>query len=136
MSAWEETMSKLRLTSRTLSEVRYKLKKPVADEVAITVIDKINIKIINETHAKIIAERSLKFGEETDSYISAEFALNIESDESISEETIRQEIRKGMADISLTFAKASLVISQLSSESFYGPLVTPPNYDYANIAIE
>lgn len=121
-------MNKFELSNMMLTKVKYNFTKPDVELISVSINDKINVLNISENKALLDVSRELSFGPETNSYVSVNYEVIIESDELITKESLNKAIEENKLGLVSVYAKMSLLISQITNCSPFGIIVTPPNY--------
>lgn len=98
--------------------------------------DKIIVKNISDDKITFEAERQVNFTPLKESFFKATFLASIMLDEPITKEQFLADVKKGLPMLSNVFSRISLVISELSNPSPFGPIITPPIYDAKGIVAE
>ena len=102
--------------------------------ISINMVDVIsNIRIV-ENSIELIVERRVEFSPKT-TQIIAKVKTVLETQSPISKAQFLEDIRAGLPILNSSFAKASLVISNISSLSTFGPIVSIPAYNPKQIVI-
>ena len=102
----------------------------------INIIDKINILSITSDVIEFDAIREFNLGETSKSKLLVSNRCILYVKEEIDKETLINNIRKGLDLIHEVYADLSLTISNLTNNSPFMVMVTPPNYDKNKIIIE
>jgi len=102
----------------------------------INITDKINILSITSDVIEFDAIREFNLGETSKSKLLVSNRCILYVKEEIDKETLINNIRKGLDLIHKVYADLSLTISNLTNNSPFMVMVTPPNYDKNKIIIE
>ncbi len=122
-------MNNYKLSGLTLKKVHYNFAKPDRNEISVSVQDSINILEIRENETILDVSRVLSLGPKTDTFVKVGFEVVIECDNPIEKQNIIDALKSKSISLVMVFSKASLLISQTTSMSPFGVIVTPPSYD-------
>ena len=98
-------------------------------QISIDQIDEIVIRKIQEHHFGLVITRRLSISQIDQVLAEAVFNVRIDTDNTETVSSITQKIKDGMPILGNVFSRISLVISQITSQSPYGPVITVPSYD-------
>ena len=84
----------------------------------------------------LFLQRNLSFKPLVKTYVKVYYELTIETASEINKDVFFADIRKGIPLLANVFSHTSLVISQLTNASVFGPVITPPGYDNQKIELE
>lgn len=122
-------MKKYRIMNLTLTDSVYHFAKPDPKLISISLHDSIGVMEIQEKEIALRVKRELDFGDGTDSYVSVEYEVRLESKTNETKESILEALNAGVSELSVVFSRISLLVSQLTQASPLGVLVTAPNYN-------
>lgn len=98
--------------------------------------DSFIIKKIKESSVELEVCRELKLKEIDLIMAQVIFMVNIDCEDCETENSIEEEIRRGIPVLSNVFSRISLMISEATSNSQFGPIVTMPTYDNKKVSIK
>lgn len=119
-------MKKTELLSMILISLEYVFSKPDIDKVVISVSDDIQIQKIDRDIIVLHLIRVLDYGPETGSFIKVKYELAIKGQEEWDENAIRKYCNSDAPEIRRSYSKMSLLLSDITNESPFGVMVTPP----------
>ena len=111
-------------------------KEENVNSVEIAFDDKLILNKIEENKIRAKLQRNLSFKPLVQTYVKVYYELTIETASEINKDTFFADIRKGIPLLANVFSRTSLVISQLTNASVFGPVITPPGYDNQKIELE
>ena len=111
-------------------------KEENVNSVEIAFDDKLILNKIEENKIRAKLQRNLSFKPLVQTYVKVYYELTIETASEINKDTFFADIRKGIPLLANVFSRTSLVISQLTNASVFGPVITPPGYDNHKIELE
>ena len=129
-------MEKCNVMGIFLKDAQYKFEEVDRKYIEITFEDKIKIVEIDGNRAVVKIGRELLFDSKAESYVKANYEATLEYDEQISKERVMKDIESKVVNLFGVYVQISLLISQITNMSPYGPIVTPPGYDDDRIIIE
>ena len=119
-----------------LREIQYKFPKVDRKHIEISYEDKIKIIEICGNQAVINIGREMLFDSKAESYVKVDYETTIEYDEMISKDRVIKDIENKVVNLLGVYMQISLLISQITNMSPYGPIVTPPGYDDDRMVID
>lgn len=119
-------MKKTECLSMILLSLEYVFTKPDIDKVLISVSDDIQIQKIDRDIVVLHLIRVLDYGPETGSFIKVTYELAIKGSKEWNKNSIRQYCNSDAPEIQRAYAKISLLLSDITNESPFGVMVTPP----------
>lgn len=122
-------MKKYRIINLTLTDSVYHFAKPDPKLISITLNDSVRVIEIQEKEITLCVKRELNFGDGTDSCVSVEYEVRLESKIVETKESVLEALNAGVSELSVVFSRISLLVSQLTQASPIGVLVTAPNYN-------
>lgn len=111
-------------------------KEENVNSVEIAFDDKLILNKIEENKIRAKLQRNLSFKPLVQTCVKVYYELTIETASEINKDTFFADIRKGIPLLANVFSRISLVISQLTNASVFGPVITPPGYDNQKIELE
>ena len=99
------------------------------NQISVDQTDEIVIGKIYEHHFGLIITRRLSVSQIGQVLAEATFNVRINTENTETISGITDKIKNGMPMLGNVFSKISLVISQITSQSPYGPIITVPAYD-------
>lgn len=121
-------MSNYNITGLSLESVNYKFTRPDPKAVGVSMRDKVSIIEINENRAVLNVGRELSLGQQTETSISVEYSVVVESNDNITKQNLSDAIRKREISLTVVYSKISLLIGNITAMSPFGGVVTPPAY--------
>lgn len=103
---------------------------------SISQIDEIIIQNATDTFIELQVSRQIVISPEEEPLAHAILGLRIKTDKPETADSFRTAIKNGVPALNNAFAQLSLVISQMTSHSFLGPVITYPKYDTESIAVQ
>lgn len=129
-------MNHYKIVRLVLKNIEYHFSKPDASEIFVSIQDDIEILEINENEAKLNVERKLSFDTQKNSFINVNYEIAVECDEPIVKKNLQDEINSNHTlNLTVVYSKISLLISQITSMSPFGVIVTPPKFNPQNINV-
>ena len=116
-------------------EYRFDKEKTKSNDIKLSYQDRIIISSIRDDKIDFVAERKLRLNGNEDSFIIVKFETSIIIEKPISKEQFGEDIRKGLPLLGGVYSKISLMISEISSMSPFGAIITPPLYS-KNMEVE
>ena len=104
-------------------------------QISINTTDTISIEKISEKSFVVLASRKLCFEPLSNTYIQVTYEVQIGTNEKESVAGITQAIKEGNSAFGAIFTKASLLISQITNEGAFGPIITVPMYNPKTVEI-
>ena len=104
-------------------------------QISINTTDTISIEKILEKSFVVLSSRKLCFEPLSNTYIQVTYEVQIGTNEKESVAGITQAIKEGNSAFGAIFAKASLLISQITNEGAFGPIITVPMYNPKTVEI-
>ena len=105
-----------------------------SQSININMVDNISNINVRENAIELIVERRFEFLPKT-TQIVTRIKTVLETQSPISKAQFIEDLRAGLPILNSTFAKASLAISNISSLSVFGPIVSIPAYNTKQIVI-
>ena len=119
-----------------LTNATYNFEKVEGElQISLNTIDTIRIEKILEKSFVILVSRKLCFEPMSNTYIHVTYEGQIGTNEKESVAGITQAIKEGNSAFGAIFTKASLLISQITNESAFGPIITVPMYNPKTVEI-
>ena len=106
-----------------------------AEGFAVEQKDKIIIKEVIEPSAKLEISRKLVLREMKHTMAEVAFEFNLDTEKGECVETLQERIRTGIPALSNAFSRLSLVISEATNFSIFGPIITMPTYDREKVEV-
>lgn len=104
-------------------------------QISVDQADEIVIGKIQEHHFGLIITRRLSLSQVDQVLAEATFDVRINTENTETASSITDKVKDGMPILGNVFSRISLVISQITSQSPYGPIITVPAYDKNKVAI-
>ena len=119
-----------------LTNATYNFEKEEGElQISINTTDTISIEKISEKSFVVLASRKLCFEPLSNTYIQVTYEVQIGTNEKESVAGITQAIKEGNSAFGAIFTKASLLISQITNEGAFGPIITVPMYNPKTVEI-
>ncbi len=119
-----------------LTNVTYNFEKVEGElQISLNTTDTIRIEKILEKSFVVYVSRKLCFEPMSNTYIQVAYEVQIGTNEKESVAGITQAIKEGNSAFGAIFTKASLLISQITNESAFGPIITVPMYNPKTVEI-
>ena len=119
-----------------LTKATYNFEKAEGElQISINTTDTISIEKISEKSFIVLASRKLCFEPLSNTYIQVTYEVQIGTNEKESVAGITQAIKEGNSAFGAIFTKASLLISQITNEGAFGPIITVPMYNPKTVEI-
>ena len=119
-----------------LTNATYNFEKAEGElQISIHTTDTISIEKISEKRGVVLASRKLCFEPLSNTYIQVTYEVQIGTNEKESVAGITQAIKEGNSTFGAIFTKASLLISQITNEGAFGPIITVPMYNPKTVEI-
>ncbi len=99
------------------------------NQVSVEQTDEIVINEIREHYFELVIVRRLSLSKIDQTLAEAVFNVRINTEKMETVNSITEKIKAGMPILGNVFSRISLVISQITSQSLYGPIVTVPACD-------
>lgn len=96
-------------------------------------IKKIEIK---DRKISFVVSRSISFGTDSGWSSFAEYYTIMDAKEDITRDTFIQDLKSGINELNIVFAKISLSLANITNDTLLGAIVTVPFYNPKTIAIE
>ena len=106
-----------------------------ANQISVDQTDEIIIGKIYEHYFELSVTRRLSLSQTGQILVQATFNVRIDTENTENVDSITEKIRGDLPMLVNVFSRISLVISQMTSHSQYGPLITVPAYDKNKISI-
>ncbi len=97
--------------------------------------DEITISKVCDHHFELIITRRLTLLPAEQTLAEASFNVRINTESAETESSITEKIKGGLSALGTVFSRISLVISQITSQGPYGPIITAPLYDKNKVII-
>ena len=119
-----------------LTNATYNFEKAEGElQISINTTDTISIEKISEKSFVVLASRKLCFEPLSNTYIQVTYEVQIGTNEKENVAGITQAIKEGNSAFGAIFTKASLLISQITNEGAFGPIITVPMYNPKTVEI-
>ena len=105
-------------------------------QISISTVDKITINDVSNDMFVLIVSRTLEFEPTKETHLEVVFEVTVGTSDKETVDSVVRSINEGSSLLGNVFARASLLISQITSASAFGPIITAPMYDAKNITIE
>ena len=105
-------------------------------QVSINTSDKIKINDVLDDAFVLIVSRKINFEPTKETYVEVVFETTVGTTDKETVDSIVRSIKEGSSLLGNVFARASLLISQITSASAFGPIITAPMYNTKTIEIE
>ena len=105
------------------------------NQISVDQVDEIVIGKIQEHNFGLIITRRLSISQIDQVLAEATFNVRIDIESTETTSSITDKIKDGMPILGNVFSRISLVISQITSQSPYGPIITVPVYDKNKVVI-
>ena len=128
-------MGKFSISNPILKKIQYDFLIPDKKTISISIDDFIQIVEIDEKKALVCISRELSLDRTKEIYIKISYDVSIESDEDIEKDMLIKELQSKTISMTSVFSKISLLISQITSMSPFGIIVSPPNYNAEEVTI-
>lgn len=122
-------MYKYNIRKQILNNVQYNFATPRPETLQVTIQDDISIVEINENKATLSVSRKMQFDRDGDTYIKTNYEVGLECNELINKKELQNAIINKHINLAIVFSKISLIISNITSMTPFGAIVTPPSYD-------
>ena len=104
-------------------------------QISLNTTDTISIEKVLEKSFIVYVSRRLWFEPMSNTYVQVAYEVQIATNEKESVAGITQAIKEGNSAFGAIFTKASLLISQITNESAFGPIITVPMYNPKTVEI-
>lgn len=104
-------------------------------QISLNTTDTISIEKILEKSFIVYVSRRLWFEPMSNTYVQVAYEVQIATNEKESVAGITKAIKEGNSAFGAIFTKASLLISQITNESAFGPIITVPMYNPKTVEI-
>ena len=125
--------------SNIKSELEYCESKIIDDGTAksaeLEVSDSISIEKIKNEKAHLIVKRLIKFTPLTNAYVSVAYRTVLEAKEAIEKKQLVKDLKEELPFLGIVYSRISLVIAQITNESMFGAVITPPMYEGERVEI-
>ena len=119
-----------------LTNATYNFEKVEGEvQISLNTTDTIRIEKILEKSFVIHVSRKLSFEPINNTYVHVTYEVQIGTNEKESVAGITQAIKEGNSAFEAIFTKASLLISQITNEGAFGPIITVPMYNPKTVEI-
>lgn len=105
------------------------------NQISVDQLDEIVIGKVYEHHFELTITRRLNLLPMDQVLAEATFNVRINTENTETVNSITDKVKVGMPMLGNVFSRVSLVISQITSQGPYGPIITVPAYDSNKIAI-
>lgn len=122
-------MSNYNISRLFLENVQYKFTKPDRKDISISLIDNIKVVEIHENEAILNVERTLNFDARAESFVKVNYEIVVKNDNVIEKQDLTGALSNKKINLTIVYSRASLLISQITSMSPFGVIITPPSYD-------
>ena len=104
-------------------------------QISLNTTDTISIEKVLEKSFIVYVSRRLWFEPMSNTYVQVAYEVQISTNEKESVAGITKAIKEGNSAFGAIFTKASLLISQITNESAFGPIITVPMYNPKTVEI-
>ena len=104
-------------------------------QISLNTTDTISIEKVLEKSFIVYVSRKLWFEPMSNTYVQVTYEVQIATNEKESVAGITKAIKEGNSAFGAIFTKASLLISQITNESAFGPIITVPMYNPKTVEI-
>ena len=104
-------------------------------QISLNTTDTISIEKVLEKSFIVYVSRRLWFEPMSNTYVQVAYEVQIATNEKESVAGITTAIKEGNSAFGAIFTKASLLISQITNESAFGPIITVPMYNPKTVEI-
>lgn len=122
-------MNNYNISALILRGVQYHFTKPEKKDISISLKDSIKITGIISNEAILAITRELCFGPQADSFVKINYEVVVDQNKPVAKQELLDALVQKNTNLAMVYSKISLLISQITSMSPFGVIVTPPNYD-------
>lgn len=103
--------------------------------VKLEVNDSISIEKIKKEKINLIVKRAIKFTPLANAYVNMAYSVSLETNEEIEKAQLIKDLKEGIMILGNVYSRISLITAQITNESMFGAVITPPMYDGTQIEI-
>lgn len=103
--------------------------------VKLEIKDSLSIDKIKKEKINLIVKREIKFSPLTNAYVNIAYSVVLETNEEIEKAQLIKDLKEGIMILGNVYSRISLITAQITNESMFGAVITPPMYDGTQIEI-